>query len=172
MLERFYPKHYVASAYGIPYGRLYENGVRGVIFDVDNTLVPHDAPADDRARGLFAKFHGLGMETCLLSNNKKPRVAAFAGEVGTKYIYKGNKPSVRGYVRAMELMGTGPGNTIFVGDQLFTDIWGANRAGIESYLTKPIDPREEIQIVLKRWPERVVLYFYRRRRGGAGGSTR
>lgn len=163
MFEPFYPKHYVNSAYGIDYGNLYKAGIRGVIFDVDNTLVPHDAPADNRAKELFERFHDMGMETCLLSNNREPRVAAFAKAVGTKYIFKGNKPSVKGYVRALELMGTGRENTVFVGDQLFTDIWGANRAGIVSYLTRPINPKEEIQIVLKRLPEKVVLYFYGRR---------
>lgn len=164
MLNRFYPKHYVSSAYAIPYGKLYEKGIRGVIFDVDNTLVPHDAPADDRAKKLFSRFRDMGMKTCLLSNNRKARVAAFAGEVGTNYIYKGNKPSRKGYKKAMELMGTIPDNTIFVGDQLFTDIWGANRAGIDSYLTKPINGREELQIILKRLPEKAVLHFYRRER--------
>lgn len=105
----------------------------------------------------------MGMETCLLSNNKEPRVAAFAGEVGTKYIYKSGKPSVKGYVKAMELMGTSRDTTIFVGDQIFTDVYGANRAGILSFLVKPIHPKEEIQIVVKRYLEAVVLYFYRRK---------
>lgn len=163
MLESFYPKHYVSSAYVIPYEKLYKKGIRGVIFDVDNTLVPHDAPADDRAKELFGGFHDMGMETCLLSNNKEPRVAAFAGEVGTKYIYKSGKPSVKGYVKAMELMGTSRDTTIFVGDQIFTDVYGANRAGILSFLVKPIHPKEEIQIVVKRYLEAVVLYFYRRK---------
>lgn len=166
MLEQFYPGHYVASAYAIPYRELYEKGIRGVIFDVDNTLVPHDAPADSRAVKLFEEFRAMGMETCLLSNNREPRVAAFAGAVGTKYIYKAGKPSVKGYRKAMELMGTTSGTTVFVGDQLFTDIWGANRAGIVSYLTKPIDPREEIQIILKRYPEKAVLWFYGRSPAG------
>lgn len=163
MLEIFYPDYYVSSAYVIPYRQLWERGIRGVIFDVDNTLVPHDQPADHRAVKLFEEFHHMGMETCLLSNNKEPRVASFAGSVGSKYIYKGRKPSVKGYVKAMKLMGTCRESTIFVGDQVFTDVYGANRAGISSYLVKPIDPREEIQIVLKRYPERVVLYFYNRR---------
>lgn len=164
MFGPFYPKYYVSSAYAIDYRSLYERGIRGVIFDVDNTLVPHGAPADLRAMELFGQFHHMGMETCLLSNNKEARVAAFAKEVGTKYIYKGNKPSVKGYVHAMELMGTSPKDTIFVGDQLFTDIWGANRADIVSYLTKPINPKEEIQIVLKRLPEKLVLYCYRKKK--------
>ena len=92
MFEPFYPDYYVSSAYAIDYRKLYDSGVRGVIFDVDNTLVPHDAPADNRAKRLFQEFHTMGMETCLLSNNREPRVAGFAAEVGTKYIYKGNKP--------------------------------------------------------------------------------
>ncbi len=166
MFEIFYPDYYVDSAYEISYSRLYEKGIRGVIFDVDNTLVPHDQPADIRAKNLFEEFHHMGMETCLLSNNKEPRVATFARCVGSKYIYKGGKPSVKGYVRAMKLMGTDRETTIFVGDQLFTDVYGANRAGISSYLVKPIHPKEEIQIVLKRYLERVVLYFYKRSKRG------
>ena len=168
MLEPFYPKHYVSSAYVIPYRQLYEKGIRGVIFDVDNTLVPHDEPADERARNLFQEFHAMGMETCLLSNNREPRVAAFAGCVGTKYIYKGGKPSVKGYLKAMELMGTEKDTTICVGDQLCTDVYGANRTGICSYLVKPIHPKEEIQIVVKRYLEAVVLWSYKKRCGKEG----
>ena len=62
----------------------------------------------------------------------------------------------------MELMGTNEQNTLFVGDQLFTDVWGANLTGIYSILVKPIDPKEEIQIVLKRYLEKIVLFFYLR----------
>lgn len=164
MLETFYPDHYMSSAYVIPYETLYDRGIRGVIFDVDNTLVPHDAPADERVKALFRRLHGMGMETCLLSNNKEPRVAAFAGEVESQYLYKSGKPAVKGYRKAMELMGTSSENTVFVGDQIFTDVYGANRAGLCSYLVKPIHPKEEIQIVVKRYPEAVVLYFYRRKR--------
>ena len=165
MFKRFYPDEDVASAYEIPYDTLYQKGIRGVIFDIDNTLGPHDAPADGRARGLFAHLREIGMDTCLLSNNKEPRVAAFAEAVGgSRYIYKGGKPGRRGYLRAMEKMGVEKEETIFVGDQLFTDVYGAKRTGIHSILVKPIHPKEEIQIVLKRRLEAVVLYFYRRDR--------
>lgn len=169
MLEPFYPDKQIDSAYDIPYGALYEQGIRGVIFDVDNTLVPHGAPADDRALQLFADFHQMGMKTCLLSNNKEPRVASFAKQVDSLYIFKGGKPSVRGYVKAMDMMGTGKKNTVFVGDQLFTDVYGANRVGLYSILVKPIHPKEEIQIVMKRWFEAIVLYFYRLRRKKESG---
>ena len=62
----------------------------------------------------------------------------------------------------MERLGTDKENTLFVGDQLFTDIWGAKKAGIRTFLVKPIHPKEEIQIVLKRYLEKIVLFFYRR----------
>lgn len=163
MFKQFYPSRQVDSAYEIPYGVLYEQGIRGIIFDVDNTLVPHGAPADDRALQLFADFRRMEMNTCLLSNNKEPRVSAFAAQVHSPYIYKGGKPSVRGYEKAMEKMGTDKYSTVFVGDQVFTDVYGANKAGIYSYLVKPIHPKEEIQIVIKRWFEAVVLYCYRQR---------
>lgn len=163
MFKRFYPDRDAASAYEIPYDQLYQEGIRGVIFDIDNTLVPHGAPADERACRLFFHLQKLGMKTCLLSNNKEPRVASFAEKVGASdYIYKGGKPGRRGYQKALELMGTGVRDTIFVGDQLFTDVYGARRTGLLSILVRPIDPKEEIQIVLKRYLEAVVLYFYRR----------
>jgi len=164
MFKAFYPSEYVESAYGIPYEALYEKGYRGIIFDVDNTLVPHGAPADRQAIALFERLKKIGFSTCILSNNKEPRVSPFANRVGSPYIFKGGKPSVKGYGRAMEVMGTKKENTLFIGDQLFTDVWGANRSGIYSILVKPINPKEEIQIVLKRYLEAVVLWFYMRRR--------
>lgn len=164
MWERFYPGLYLDSAYAVPYEQLRSQGFRGVIFDVDNTLVPHNAPADQQAVRLFERLRAMGMKTCLLSNNKEPRVKAFAGQVDSPYLYKGGKPGVRGYEKAMEVMGTDRTNTLFVGDQLFTDVYGANRASIYSILVKPINPREEFQIVLKRHLERPVLKAYERRR--------
>jgi len=162
MFNTFYPDEYVASAYVIDYETLYQNGYKGIIFDIDNTLVPHGAPADKRACRLFVRLRELGFDTCLISNNQKPRVSPFAEAVGSKYVYDAHKPSVKNYRKAMELMGTNNKTTFFVGDQLFTDVWGAKRTGIKSILVKPIHPKEEIQIVLKRYLERIVLYFYRR----------
>ena len=164
MLERFFPDEYVDSAYGIPFEELYRKGYRGIIFDVDNTLVPHGAPADARSIGLFESLRAMGFSTCIRSNNTEPRVAPFAGQVKSPYIFKGGKPSVKGYERAMEVMGTGRENTLFIGDQLFTDVWGARRTGLYSILTKPMDPHEEIQIVFKRYLEAVVLRAYKKQR--------
>ena len=166
MFEVFYPDHEMESAYGIDYKALYQKGFRGIIFDIDNTLVPHGAPADERAVKLFGELRGLGFQTALLSNNKEPRVKSFADDVGSRYIFNAGKPGRGGYEKAMECMGTTGTDTLFVGDQLFTDIWGAKKAGITTYLVKPIHPKEEIQIVLKRRLERIVLFFYHRKRNG------
>lgn len=160
MFNMFYPDEYMISTYVIPFEELYERGYRGVIFDIDNTLVPHDAPADDRAKKLFERLREIGFESCLISNNQEPRVKMFNAEIGTKYIYNAHKPSTKNYLKAMELMGTELKSTLFVGDQLFTDVWGAKRTGIHNILVKPMNPKEEIQIVLKRYLEKIVLHFY------------
>lgn len=164
MFKKLYPTKYLDSSYSIDYEQLYRSGIRGLIYDIDNTLVEHGMPATERAIKLFEQLRSIGFDTCLISNNKEPRVKPFADAVGSKYVYDAHKPSRKNYIRAMELMGTDTGNTYFVGDQIFTDVYGANRTGIPSILVKPIHPKEEIQIVLKRKLEKIVLFFYKRRK--------
>lgn len=161
MLKMFYPSVYYASTYDIDFKEYYEKGYRGIIFDVDNTLVPHGADADERAKKLFRDLKQMGFDTCLTSNNKEERVKRFNKEIHSHYIYKANKPAKSGYMNAMKKMGTNKKNTMFVGDQLFTDVYGANRVGIYSILVGSLHPKEEIQIVLKRYLEKVVLYIGR-----------
>ena len=160
ILSCFYPDEYLDSTYTIDFEALYRAGYRGVIFDIDNTLVPHGAPADERAKGLFRHLKKVGFDCCLLSNNQLPRIELFNQDIHVKFIENAHKPSVKNYRKAMQMMGTDTGNTLFVGDQLFTDVYGARRTGIHSILVKPIHPKEEIQIVLKRYLERIVLHFY------------
>ena len=160
-MSLFFPGEYLDSTYVIDFDKLYKDGYRAVIFDVDNTLVPHDEPADERAKALFAHLKELGYSCMLLSNNKEPRVKKFNDVVQVNYIYKANKPMPANYRKAMEIMGTTTENTLFVGDQIFTDVMGGNLAGIRTILVKPIHPKEEIQIVLKRIPEKLILFFYK-----------
>ena len=162
MFKSFYPDCYMNSTYEIDFDAYYEKGYRGIIFDIDNTLVPHGAPADERSKKLFVHLKELGYQVVLLSNNKEPRVKMFNDAVKVSYIFKAGKPLVKNYVRAMEMMGTSKENTLFVGDQLFTDVWGAKKTGIHNILVKPIDKKEEIQIVLKRYLEKIVLASYER----------
>ena len=131
MFRCFFPDEYVDSTYMIDFEKLYQEGYRGLIFDIDNTLVPHGAPADIRAIALFRRLKKLGFGCCLLSNNQKKRVASFNDAVQVNYIENAHKPSVRNY----------------------------------NILVKPINPKEEIQIVLKRYLEKIVLYFYEKEEG-------
>ena len=163
MLEKFYPGEYLDSTYLIDFDKLYQEGYRAVIFDFDNTLVRHGEPADERACRLFAHLKELGFSCMLLSNNKEPSVKMFNDAVHVSNIYKAGKPKPANYRKAMEQMGSDTTNTIFVGDQIFTDIYGANLTGIRTILVKPIHPKEEIQIVLKRYLEKIVLFFYKRK---------
>ncbi len=164
MFQKFYPSTRSHSTYEIDFETLYKRGYRGIIFDIDNTLVPHGAPYTVEVQELFDHLKSLGFDTCLISNNQEPRVAPFAKAVNSKFVFNAHKPSRKNYVKAMNLMGTSTKTTVFVGDQLFTDVFGANRAGIMSILVDPIHPKEEIQIVLKRFLEKIVLFFYERRK--------
>ena len=143
-----YPDEYLDSAYLIDYRQLYEDGYRGVIFDIDNTLVPQGAPSDERSRELIYALKDIGYKVMLLSNNRKTRVDLFTEKVEVDSIPVAKKPLT----------------TNFVGDQLFSDVWGAKLTGIKSILVKPIDAKEEIQIVVKRKLEKLWLSRYDRKR--------
>lgn len=160
MLQIFYPKKRMKSIKDIDFVKLYEIGYRGVIFDIDNTLVPHGKPATPEIVEFFEWLREIGFRTRLLSNNQKERVEPFAIAVKSSFICNAHKPSRTNYLLAVKEMGIRIDETIFVGDQLFTDIYGANRSNIESILVDPIHKKEEIQIVMKRKLEKIVLFFY------------
>lgn len=160
MFQSLFPSEDYDSAYDINFFDYYEKGYRGILFDVDNTLVEHDQPVTIRAIELFEQLKEIGFKTCIISNNKEYRVKPLADALESHYVYKAGKPSPKGYNEGMKHMETTKETTLFVGDQIFTDIWGANRAGIHSILVKPIASHEEIQIVLKRQLERLILWRY------------
>lgn len=154
MIKQLYPKRVISSVYELDWENLSKK-YQGVIFDIDNTLVPHGAPADTKAMHLFVRLHKLGMKTAVVSNNKEPRVKSFAEQVKTFYVFDAGKPKAQGYEKAMQKMETKKENTLFVGDQIFTDILGANRAGIDTILTTPIDTSTDIlKIKVKRFLEK------------------
>jgi len=160
MYQSLFPNDDYDSAYDIDFYAYYNKGYRGILFDVDNTLVEHGQPVTIRAIELFARLREAGFKTCIISNNKEYRVKPLADALESYYVYKAGKPAARGYIEGMEHMGTSGSTTLFVGDQIFTDILGANRAGIHSILVKPVAKHEEIQIVLKRKLEYFILKKY------------
>ena len=162
MFRSFYPTTEHVSAFTIPYESYFALGKRGIIYDIDNTLVKHGAPQTEESLKFLKGLMDKGFGVLFLSNNKEPRVKSFNDPLGAKYIYRAGKPNVKGYMQAVEMLGGTVANTLFVGDQLFTDVWGANKAGIHTILVKPIDKHEEIQIVIKRIFEKPILKSYER----------
>lgn len=161
MFEKFFPDEWVDSTYDIDFQSYWDKGYRGIIFDIDNTLVPHGADADDRAKALFKKLKAIGFDICLVSNNKKHRVERFNREINVKFIFKAQKPYSKNYYVAGMMMEYSVGSLLCIGDQLFTDIYGGKLANIHTILVNPIDKNEEIQIVLKRRLEKIVLRHYK-----------
>ncbi len=162
-MSKLYPDDYISSVYDVDFKKLFEEGYRLLLFDVDNTLVPHGAPADERAKELFSELKEIGFKFYFLSNNKEGRVKSFCEAVGGDgYIFKCNKPSPRAYLRAIALTGVRADEAFFFGDQIFTDVMGAKNAGIRNAMVKPVLKwKEEPQIVLKRFLEAIVLLFFK-----------
>lgn len=169
-VNNLYPDEWIESTYAIDFKKYYEQGYRGVIFDIDNTLVPHGADADDRAIKLIDSLKEQGFQICLLSNNRKGRVERFNKDINVNYIFKAQKPYHKNYYIAAMMMRLSVGSVICIGDQLFTDIYGANESQMHTILVNPIDHKEEIQIVLKRKLESIVLHFYKKRLKKEGRS--
>ena len=161
-MKKLFPSEIADSTYSIDFNTLYSKGYRGIIFDIDNTLVKHGAPATEEAINLFTQLKKMGFETTLISNNNLERVNLFNEKIQVNAIHKAKKPSTVNLFKAMKTMKTNKKNTVFIGDQVFTDVYAGNRAGIKTILVKPIHPSEEIQIVLKRKLEKLVLFFYKR----------
>lgn len=123
----------------IDFDRLAAQGVRCVILDADNTLLSYDRslPGDD-VRKLCDDLKNKGMYVCILSNGHSKRIKGIAAELGLEFIGDALKPRRKGFRICAGRAGCRPEETVLVGDQLFTDIWGARRAGSVAVLVKPI----------------------------------
>ena len=87
MFKKLYPTRFIASSYDIDYENLYEKGYRGIIFDIDNTLVPHGFPADERSITLMKRLKDIGYRVLFLSNNKEDRVKMFNDDVDCPQVH-------------------------------------------------------------------------------------
>ena len=169
MIRFFLPDRRETSVYSMDFSREYEEGVRGIIFDIDNTLVPQNAPVDERVRSLFEALKKDGLSTCLISNNGVKRVREFAEEVDSHFVPNAAKPSRKAYRKAMEVMGTNEEDTLFIGDQLLTDIFGAKRAKVRSVLVNPVDPSSDLIVIrFKRKIEQLILKIAEGKKQAAG----
>ena len=156
--KRFYPDERAESVWKIDYRAQWERGIRGIIFDIDNTLVPQDQPVTEDVVQLFQRIHEIGFRTCVISNNAEERVRPVGEQTESFWVCHARKPLRRSYRKAMDFLGTEPSATLFVGDQLLTDIFGANRLGIPNILVRPVSLESDIPTVrFKRKIEKWVL---------------
>lgn len=160
MLKLFYPFEYVDSVFSIDYSKLYQLGYRGLIFDIDNTLVPHGDDSTPKVDELFRKLHELGFQTLLLSNNSEERILRFLKNIDSLYLYDAQKPHTVNYHKAVKMLGLGKKQVVYIGDQIFTDILGANRSGLDNILVKFIGHDVETKIGIRRNLEKIILKFY------------
>jgi hypothetical protein len=156
MFKMFKPDMDVKSVYDIDFDDLYNEGIKGIIFDIDNTLVAHDAPCNDQSDELVQSLIDKGFKLFILSNNDEDRVKLFIQNIYIDYIYKSGKPSAKNYFAAFEKMGLKNEEVIAIGDQLFTDCLGAKNAGIKFIRVGIVSKKEPPHIKLKRILEKPV----------------
>ena len=137
------PERYVASVLAVDPAGLAAAGYGAVLLDLDNTLLPRGGTSvhDDVARWV-ASLSEAGLAVCILSNTAKPRVHEAAATLGVPVVENARKPFAAGYVRACALLGVDVCDAVMIGDQTYTDIWGAHRAGMDAILVKPLSSQD------------------------------
>ena len=160
MIRELLPTDTAKSVFDIDYQKLYREGYRGLLFDIDNTLVHHGDDSTPEVDGLFKKIHDAGFQVLMLSNNDEERVLRFLKNIDAQYICDADKPLPDAYNRACSMLGLPKEQVLMIGDQLFTDVRGANHAGIDSILVHFIKLPEEKWLGFHRYAEFAILGTY------------
>jgi HAD superfamily phosphatase (TIGR01668 family) len=156
----FCPKAYVESIAEVDINELKRNGIKGLIIDLDNTLVEWNGDVNLMSHGVrewLTKAKEEGFRLCLVSNGLNERVTIAGQTLGIPVVSSAAKPRRRPFLLALEKMGTGISDTAVIGDQLFTDIFGGNRVGLYTVLVKPISQHEFCATRIVRRLERILL---------------
>lgn len=165
MIESFLPKLKVRSIYDIPLDELHAQGIRGMITDLDNTLVGAKVPlATEELVNWLQLVKDKGIDVVIVSNNNDSRVGAFAAPLQLPYIHAARKPAQHAFRKALNILQLQPSETIMVGDQMMTDVFGGNRMGLYTVLVAPIAPNEEgIMTKVNRRLEKIAIAKLRKR---------
>ncbi len=158
-----YPKEYLSSVKDIDIDFLKEHNIKGLIVDVDNTLISLDKRMPTGIAEWAKKMKQNDIKICILSNsNKIEKVEAVAKMLEVPYIFFGKKPLKSGFLRAKNILKLNEENIAVVGDQIFTDIIGANRCNMFSILVKPIEEKDYLITRIKRPLEKLIIKKYQR----------
>ncbi len=135
-----------------------QRGFKGLIADLDNTLVPAETGlATLELVRWLNQLKDDGLQVIIVSNNHRRRVAKVANALGIPYISRAHKPARRAFRQALEQLQLKPIETVMMGDQLLTDVYGGNRLGLYTILVKPISPVEKFSTRVNRWVEGWIL---------------
>jgi HAD superfamily phosphatase (TIGR01668 family) len=158
LLKRFYPKAYVCSLTELNAEYFHSKGIKGIIFDLDNTLLPWRAGKFSSITvDILNVFRDEGLKLCVVSNAKRKRVNGLMDPLGIPGVSKAAKPRRTPFFKALEILGTMASETAVVGDQLFTDIFGGNRIGLYTVLVVPMCKKELFVTRMVRILEKKVL---------------
>lgn len=151
----FRPDMAFCDVYTITPDVLEELGVKGIVFDIDNTIAPYEIerPTNEMT-AYFESLRKAGIKMAFVSNNNGSRVVTFNESLGLFYVCKAGKPSPKGVTRCIEHFGLERDEVAAVGDQIFTDCVAAHRAGIRFFIVKPIKDKETLFFRIKRFFER------------------
>ncbi|WP_349775595.1 YqeG family HAD IIIA-type phosphatase [Halalkalibacter oceani] len=164
LLNKLLPNQYEKSIYNIDLDALRKKGIKGVITDLDNTLVEWDRPdATPEVRAWLKQLREAGMKVTIVSNNTSKRVKAFAEPEGIVFIHAARKPQRRAFRQACQAMELAKDEVVVIGDQIFTDVLGGNRAGLHTILVVPVSSSDGWATRLNRRMERIVLNWMKRR---------
>lgn len=159
MLQVFYPKAYVSSLADIPPEFFHKKGIKGLVLDLDNTIIPWKAGFFDPATvSLLDGYRQSGLKLCVLSNAFNRRVSGLLEPLNIPAVAMARKPSRGAFARALEILGTAPHETAVIGDQIFTDVFGGNRLGLFTVLVIPISRKEFIGTRFVRMAEKILLH--------------
>ena len=163
MFKIFFPQIIFNSVQEIDFDFLRSRGIKGLIFDIDNTLVkPNEKQLGDKVLKWLKELEDCGFRLCILSNSGKRRSLEFSGRFSLNAIHGAGKPLKKGFLKTLKFLGLERSEVCMIGDQLFTDVLGANRLGIYSVCTRPITTDEPFTVKLKRPLERLVFRAYHR----------
>lgn len=166
VFSKFYPDYRFRTIQDIPGDFFKSKGIKFAVLDIDNTLVPYTmALPDEKALAFLKRLEAEGIGYAFVSNNDIERVSAFCDGIEALYIAKSGKPFIRNIKRAMRHLGGAKNNTVLIGDQVFTDVYAANRAGILSVMVDPIEAKETPFFGFKRAMEKIVLKNYYKKCG-------
>ncbi len=166
MLKLLYPDMFVESILDISLEQLKNRKIKGFILDLDNTITLWNSnEISIKVDEWFKVISEGGFKACILSNNGEKRILTVAQRLDIPYIHRAAKPNPRSFLRAVQLMGIKPEETAVIGDQIFTDVLGGNRAGLLTILVVPLDNREFIGTKISRMMERLVIHKIRELHG-------